>query len=167
MENSSYDQGIVPEEVSGLDLAYDLLPATYDWMIQRLNSMENRIQALMVLSASFLLTGPALVALAVDSISFSSVWFYLALITAFSNLVTGAAMRIWGELKLPGPRGVDSGWLSLDGHEFRWSSIWWAEIHFKENERIVRWKGRSAIVMTVGFLGETLFLTLWGMGQST
>lgn len=151
--------------MSGIDLAYELIPATYDWMMQRLNSMENRIQALMVLSASFLLTGPALVALAVEDISFDSWWFYLALTTAIANLAAGAAMRIWGELRLPGPRGVDSGWLSLDDREFKWSSIWWAQRHFEENERIVRWKGRSAICMTVLFLAETLFLTFWGMGQ--
>ena len=158
-------QGLV-QEVNGLDLAYDLIPATYDWMMQRLNAMESRIQALIVLSAGFLLTGPALVAVAVESVTFDSLWFYLALATSIVNLITGAAMRIWGELKLPGPRRVDSGWLSLNAGEFKWSSLWWAEQHFNENARLLRWKGRSAVLMTGVFLLETLSLTVWGMTQT-
>ena len=168
METAVEDKNVDPEnQPSGLDLAYELIPATYDWMVQRLNTMEERIQALIVLSAGFLLTGPALVALAADGIRFDSLWFYLALVAATINLATGAGMRSWGKLKLPEPRVIDSEWLSAEAREFKWASIYWAKRHFDENNRLVSVKAFAAVVMTIAFLLETVFLTVWGMGQAS
>lgn len=147
-----------------LDLAYDLVAASYDWAIQRLDSMESRIQALMVFSASFLLTGPAVVAIAADDVSFTSWWFYLALVTAIGNLATGAFFRIWGEVRLPKPR-IESEWLNIGDDEFKWSTIYWANEHFSQNIRLINWKWKGVVLMTVAFLIETTFLTVWGLQQ--
>ena len=70
--------------MTGVDLAYDLVQSSYEWAVVRLNAVENRIQALMVFSASFVLT-----ATAAADISLTSWWFYLALAMGLLNLVLG------------------------------------------------------------------------------
>ena len=150
--------------MSGIDLAYDLVPSSYDWAIQRLNSMENRIQALMVFTASFMLTGPALVAVAVDTISFTSWWFYLALAVAFVNLLVGAVFRMLGALELPGPR-AEGEWPNLEETDFKWATIYWANEHFKRNTRLINLKWKGGVFMTVAFIVETTLLAVWGILQ--
>ena len=93
------DDNVRPEEQTpGVERAYDFVRTSYDWAILRLNAVESRIQALMVFSAGFIVTGPALVAVGEEDISLSSVWFYLALATAGLNLLVGAIARAWGEI---------------------------------------------------------------------
>lgn len=150
----------------GIDLAYDLVPATYDWMIQRLTTMENRIQALIILSASFLLTGPALVGLAAESVDFGSWVFWTALLVAIGNLAVGVVARNWGKLDLPGPRSIEGGWLTLSDQEFKMAYIWWANEHFIHNGSLVNRKGLVAVGMSIGFLVETMLLTVWGITQA-
>ena len=126
--------------------------------------MENRIQALMVFSASFLLTEPALVALAADSVNFTSSWFLVALGAAFANLLVGAGFRMWGNLRLPGPR-VEGEWLQLEEEEFKWSTIYWANEHFIHNIGLINWKWKGGMFMTAAFLIETVLLAIWGVLQ--
>lgn len=148
-----------------LDLAYDQIPASYDRALQRLNSVESRVQALMAFSASFLLTGPALVALTMANIDFTSWWLAAAVCLALLNLVVGAVVRTWGEFRLPEPHGVDTIWLQLQTQEFKEESLMWANIHFEYNRRLVNRKGRWAVTMTYLFLVEIFALTIWGLDQ--
>lgn len=154
------------EHPAGLDLAYDLLPATYDWTLQRLTTMENRIQALIILSASFLLTGPALVALAADNVSFDSAVFWLALGVAMLNLAGGVFARQWGKIQLPGPRSVRGGWLELSATDFKREYIRVANEHIGHNLKLVNYKGTVAVWMSGAFLLETLLLVIWGIMQA-
>ena len=150
----------------GIDLAYDLLPATYDWMLQRLTTMENRIQALIILSASFLLTGPALVGLAEDNVDFGSWVFWTALAAALGNLAAGLAARNLGRVQLPGPRSLEGGWLALSERDFKREYIRVANEQIAYDLKLVNRKGVVAVLMSGVFLVETLCLTLWGVMQA-
>ena len=83
-------------KLTGVDLAYGLVHSSYDWTVARLNAVENRIQALMVFSASFVLTAPVLTATAATDISLTSWWFYLALVMGGLHLLLGTIMRALG-----------------------------------------------------------------------
>lgn len=151
--------------MTSLDLAYDQVAASYDRALHRLNSIESRVQALMAFSASFLLTGPALVALAMASVDFTSWWLGAAVGLAVLNLAIGAVIRTQGELKLPEPHGIDTIWLQLQSQEFKEESLLWANIHFEHNRNLVNRKGRWASAMTFLFLAEILGLGIWGLDQ--
>ena len=160
------DDNVRPEEQTpGVDRAYDFVRTSYDWAILRLNAVESRIQALMVFSAGFIVTGPALVAIGEEDVSLSSAWFYLALATAGLNLLVGAIARAWGEIKLLGLNHVYRDWLALADWEFKQESVRWAAEHFKDNVKLVNRKGSAAIWMTFAFLAETMFLVVWGLDQ--
>ena len=86
--------------MTSLDLTYDLIPASYALVVQRLDAAQNRIQSLMVFSGSFLLTGPALAAVAAREVSFESYWFYAAMAFAAFNVVFGLIVISFGSLHL-------------------------------------------------------------------
>ena len=151
--------------MTSLDLAYDQIQASYDRAMHRLNSVESRVQVLMAFSATFLLTGPALVALSKANLDFTSWWFGGAIGLAVINLAIGAVVRMRGELQLPQPHTVDTLWLKLQPEEFKEESLIWAHIHFEENRSLVNGKGRWAAAMTLIFLAEILGLAKWGLDQ--
>ena len=93
--------------MTSLDLTYEMIPAFYALVVQRLDAVQNRIQSLMVFSGSFLLTGPALAAVASNGISFASYWFYAAVALAVLNIVIGlvsASHRVTPASKTPRSR---------------------------------------------------------------
>ncbi len=153
------------EEQPGIDLAYDLMQSSYDWAVNRLNAVESRIQALIVLSASFIVTAPALVAATGSDITLNSPWFYLALGIAAVNLAIGALTRARGEIKLLGINKIFREWLDLPPNWFKLYAVERAAEHFEANVRTVNRAGQRAIWMTVLFFAEAGALVMWGITQ--
>ena len=153
------------KEVTGVDLAYGLVQSSYEWAVVRLNAVENRIQALMVFSASFVLTAPVLISTAGADISLTSWWFYLALAMGLLNLLLGAGARATGHIKLLGLDTVRAEWLEYTEPDFKSEAVYWATEHFEKNVKTVNLKGRAVIVMTGAFLIETVALVVWGVIQ--
>ena len=153
------------EQFPGLDLAYGLVQSSYDRIVTRLNAVEGRLQALMVFSASFVFTAPVLVATSVGEIALNSPAFYVALVLAGVNLLTGAVMRAVGDIALLGINRVRDEWLVLSEDEFKLEAVRWSAIHFKRNRRIVNIKGYMVIAMTVALILEAALLTYWGLNQ--
>ena len=151
--------------MTSLDLTYDLIPASYALVVQRLDAAQNRIQSLMVFSGSFLLTGPALAAVAAREVSFESYWFYAAMAFAAFNVVFGLIVISFGSLHLPRPHDVESEWLKLDVEEFKRSSIWWANKDLDHNVNLVNAKGYSSISMAGILIAELALLIAWGVSQ--
>ena len=151
--------------MTSLDLTYDLIPASYALVVQRLDAIENRIQSIMVFSASFLLTGPALAAVTSSGVSFTSNWFYAAIALAAVNIVIGLPWRTLGTLHMSRPHPVDSGWLELEPEEFKWSSIWWANKNLDHNLKLVNAKGNATLLMTTILVAELALLIAWGLSQ--
>ena len=151
--------------MTSLDLTYDLIPASYALVVQRLDAAQNRIQSLMVFSGSFPLTGPALAAVASNDVSFNSAWFYAAVALATLNIVIGLVSISIGTLRLIRPHELDSGWLELDVELFKRSSIQWANRNLDHNLKLVNLKGHIGIGMAGMLIAELALLIAWGVSQ--
>lgn len=146
----------------GLDLLYDQIPASYELMLQRLESMEKRLQDLMLFSTSFLLPGPAIVVLALNPASLQSYLFYAATALALLNLVIGTITRFFTDkLLLPQPQLPDSPWARLSENEFKIQSLRFAHFNANKNAELVNSKSKWASRMTVVFLAEIAVLIAW------
>ena len=153
------------DERPGVELAYGLIQSSYDWTVSRLNAVENRIQALMVFSASFIVTAPALVAAAGSIITLESPLFYFGLGMAGLNLIIGNATRAWGGIKLLGINNIADEWLGLPVEWFKLYAVERASEHFTDNVKTVNKKSQLVILMTILFLLETVFLVGWSISQ--
>ena len=153
------------EERPGVDLAYSLMQGSYDLAVSRLNAVENRIQAVMVFSASFIVTVPVLVAATGDTIVLATPLFYGAAAIAVLNLLIGTVTRASGEIKLPRVYGNAHAWMDLPPYGFKFYAVEEAAKHFEDNVRTVNRKGVFTQVMTALFLVETLLLAVWGLSQ--
>lgn len=146
----------------GLDLLYEQIPASYEQMMQRLESMEKRLQDLMLFSTSFLLPGPAIVVLALNPASLQSYLFYSATALALLNLVIGTITRFFtGKLLLSLPQRPDSPWARLTESEFKAEALLYAHFNGSKNLALVNSKGKWASIMTVVFLAEIAVLVAW------
>ena len=151
--------------MTSLDLTYEMIPAAYAVLVQRLDAAQNRSQSLIVLSGSFLLTGPALAAVASNGVSFASYWFYAAAALAVFNVVFGLVVTSVGSLAIPRPPDLNSGWLELDVEQYKRASLWWANRDIDHNLRLVNAKVRSALVMAGVLIAELALLVIWGISQ--
>lgn len=153
------------EEQAGVDLAYNLMQNSYDLAVSRLNAVENRIQAVMVFSASFIVTVPVLIAATGNTIALATPLFYVAATIAGTNLLIGTLTRALGEVKLPRIYLNPREWLGLHAYWFKFYAVEDATQHFKDNLRTVNRNGLVAIIMTGLFLAETVLLAVWGFSQ--
>lgn len=151
--------------MTSLDLTYEMIRDSYTLIVQQLDALENRIHSVMVFSASFLLTGPALAAVTSNGISFNSNWFYAAIALAVVNIAIGLTARNLGTIYLPRIHDVDSGWLELEVEEFKRSSIWWANQNLDHNITLVKSRARASLLMTLVLLAEVALLITWGLIQ--
>ena len=151
--------------MTSLDLTYEMIPASYAVLVQRLDALGGRIQSLMVFSGSFLLTGPALAAVASNGVSFASYWFYAAVGIAVLNVVIGLVVRSFTTLRLPRLHDIDSEWLELDVEEFKRSSLWWANKDLIHNAKILNATWSCALAMTALLIAELVSVIVWGMSQ--
>ena len=155
------------QEFPGLDLAYGMVQSSYDSVVNRLNAVESRIQAVMVFSVSFLLTAPLLVASSGVDITLASLPSYTAAALAGVNLIVGTVMRTWGDINLLGFHEVRNYWLELTDDEFKLEAVRWAAEHYQRNTKTVNCKGHAVSGMTVILLLEAASLTYWGLSQIT
>lgn len=153
------------QEYPGLDLAYGMVQSSYDLAVSRLNAVENRIQAVMVFSASFIVTVPVLVAATGNTIVLTTMLFYAAATIAGLNLLIGTAARAWSEIRVLSLDSISERWLGLPDESFKLYAVEWSAEHFKANVNTVNKAGRFAILMTILFLAETILLALWGITQ--
>ncbi len=153
------------DERPGVDLAYGLMQGSYDLAVSRLNAVENRIQAVMVFSASFIVTVPVLVAATGNIIVLTTPLFYGAAAIAGLNLVVGTVTRASGEIKVLSINSIAERWFDLPAELFKLYAVQWAAEHFEANLKAVNKAGRFAIIMTMLFLLETALLAIWGITQ--
>ena len=149
------------DERPGVDLAYGLMQSSYDSIMNRLNAVESRIQAVMVFSASFFFTAPILVTTSESDITLNSAIFYLAGLAALLNLIIGTLTRAFGKLKLARVYGDVQEWFDLPEYWFKVYAVEEAATHYRINVKTVNRKGNIAIAMTGVFIVEIVFLASW------
>ena len=147
----------------GVLLAYEFVIPSYQWVIQRLDAVDLRIQTLQAFSATVTLAAPILAATVVRNIDLQSLWFIGALIPFVAILVIGASARAWpwGGLILPSPQVLYDDWLEDSDLKFRKDAVKYAGKHFESNRFLINTKGYIADFMTALFVAETMLLLTW------
>ena len=145
----------------GVLLAYEFVIPSYQWLIQRLDAVDLRIQTLQAFSATVTLAAPILAATVVSDIDLQSPWFIGALPLFVLTVLIGVLARMWGRLKLLSPQNLYDMYLEDSDWTFRNDVLYYAGEHFESNRSLINKKGFIADGMTILFVAETILLLTW------
>ena len=145
----------------GVEIGYDFVLPSYDWMLARMDAADARIQTIQNFSITFTLAVPA-AAKALNSRIEISDWRFLLAIALFIALSTvGLVDQSSPAIKVVNPNIIFNEWLELDEWEFKKDAIARAGEHFEYNANYLLKKARATAWMTGLFLAELLFLLAW------
>lgn len=142
-------------------LAYDFVKPSYDWLQNRLDAVNSRIEFLLTFASSITVAAPVFVKALFSDIGFESLWFYAAIVAFVFCAVVGIISRAHSDLKLVSPQKLWDKWLSRSEWEFKKDAIFFAGQHFKHNTSLVNKKANSATVMSMLLVAQIVFIVLW------
>lgn len=144
-----------------IDLAYEYVRPSYEWLQSRLDAANNRLQYIVTLASTITVAAIVLGKAIFTDISYSSVWIWLTLVTFV--LIAAVAMigRMLSGMKLTTPKKLFEDWLGLPELEFKKDAVYFAGQHFEYNSALVSKKGRFADVATGCLLLEIAFVATW------
>lgn len=158
MENKSdIDTSLYPS----VDLAYDFVKPSYDWMITRLETINGKIQELLTFSATITAALPVIVKATFSRLSFISPWFLGAIATFIILTVIGILRARMGSVSLPHPKALYDKYLHCSHWEFQQRVIYWAGEHFAKNKACIDKKALFRDIIAFGLLIEILCFVLW------
>lgn len=160
MESDQPDESAWPS----VDLAYEFVAPSYDWIQSRFESVERRIQTFLAFTATLTLGLPALMVAVVKSVDFGSIWFIAAMVTAIVILALGIAAKIISGssgIWFLSPDNLYEGWLHYSEWEFKKNAIYWAGQHFNANVALINKMGWILTGMIVLFSAEVILLLAW------
>lgn len=149
-----------------VDIAYDLVERSYQVMLERLESVEGRIQALQTLIVTLTLAVPLFGRSIVQTADLTSGRFIAALVTFALALICGVVGRAWGSVTLANPKVMYEKWLHYSVWEFKKTALYWAGKHYEANSLLVNRKGYFLTAMSALFVVEVILLLLWLIEQS-
>lgn len=149
-----------------VDLAYEFVKPSYDWLQNRLDAVNGRIEFLLTFSSSITIAAPVFVKALFRDISFGSCWFVGAIVVFVLIALVGLMGRISSGLKLISPQKLYNKWLGWSEWEFKKNAIYWAGKHFQHNALLINKKANFGIAMTILLAIEVVFIVLW-IAQST
>ena len=144
-----------------VDLAYEFVTSSYDWMVTRFEAVNSKIQGLLTFAATITAALPIITKAIFSDIDFVSLWFYIAM-AAFVFLVLAGivGLRI-GSIVLLSPKILYDKYLHYSHWEFKRMVIYWAGEHLNENKKYIDQKGHFRDIMTILLLVEILCFLLW------
>lgn len=149
----------------GVSIAHGLVERSYAIMLERLDAVENRIQALQTVVMTFTLAVPIFSAGIAKSVGFASPVFIAALVVFILAVICGVVGRAWGSVTLVNPKVVYEKWLHYSDWEFKKTALYWAGTHYEANVLLVNRKGYFLTVMSTLFAVEVLLLLFWLIEQ--
>ena len=157
------DEKINDEEhrYPSVDLAYNFVKPSYDWMLNRFEAANSKIQGLLTFSATVTAAFPILAKAIFDNVDFSSLWFYGAIIAFIFLVVTGIVGRRMGSIVLVHPEVLYEKYLYYSHWRFQQTIIYWAGKHFNSNTKIIVKKAWCTDIMTIFLLGEIVCIAVW------
>lgn len=161
MLNDKDDDADPQSQWPSVGLAYDFVQPSYDWLLNRVNAAEGRIQTGLTFAASITLLVPVIAKTVFVDLDFGSLWLILAMITFIATVMLGAVSRFVGELTLVSPKKLYDEWLHYSEWEFKKNAIYFAGQHFEANRKLVRTKGTFVEIMTFLLLLEVLWFVIW------
>lgn len=151
-------------EYPGVEPAQMFILPSYQWMLQRLESADSRIHALVTFVATVTFAFPAVAVTMRETITFYDVRFVSAMGFGLTAIVCGLVARIHGGVKLVNPGKLYDGWLHWSPWEFHKNALYWAGKDFRTNATLVGKKSRMVTIVTGLFIAEMLCLLLWIIG---
>ena len=146
-----------------VDLAYGLVPSSYQLLVSRFEAADNRITALLSVVMAVTMGVPlfAKSVVVAQTPTFDSPWFIAGLLAAVSAVTFGMIGRTAGSIPLVNPRIVYEEYLHKDHWTFKKDTIFRAGQHFEKNARAIALKGTYATVVMLAFLVEIGAFWAW------
>ena len=153
-----------PENMPGLDLAYDFVQPSYQWALARFEAGNTRLQTMLAIVASVSLAVPTLARALDETLSLTDKWFLLAGVAFLAAVAVGVYGRHTGTVALADPRTLLHSWLTLPEAEFKYGALYWAADHFAHNTKTIERKWCCAGAMLTLFGVEAALLLVWALG---
>lgn len=152
---------IDPSQYPSVDLAYEFVKPSYDWMVTRFDAINSKIQGLLTFSATITVAIPIIVKSISNDISYNSPWFIGAMFSFFALIIAGIiGMRI-GAIALLHPKTLYDKYLHCSHWAFQQRVIYWAGEHFSKNKAIINKKAAIRDIITFILLIEIVCFVLW------
>ena len=144
-----------------VDLAYEFVKPSYDWMVTRFEAINSKIQGLLTFAATITVAFPIITKAIFSDIAFSSPWFYVATAAFAFLVVTGIVGLRIGSITLLSCKILYDKYLHYSHWKFKQMVIYWAGEHFNENKKLIDKKAYFGDAMTIFLLVEILCICLW------
>jgi hypothetical protein len=154
-----------PSNYPGIHRAYDFVLPSYSWALDRLKSVDGRLQEVMAYAATLTFAAPVIVATLQKEPDFTAWPFLLALTMFLLILAIGLVARTWGLVALPSPTTFYQKWSHFDDWTFKKNAVLFAGKHLERNQRLINNKGWAVTAMTVLLALELFLLLGWAIDQ--
>ena len=144
-----------------VDLAYDFVKLSYDWMVTRLEAINSKMQGLLMFSVTITVAIPVIAKSTFDNISFSSIWFIMAMVVFIFLVGIGILGMRMGSIVMPHPKMLYDKYLYCSHWEFQKRTIYWAGEHFDKNKALIDKKAAFRDIMTFCLIIEILCIVIW------
>ena len=147
----------------GLDLAYDFVQPSYQWLLSRFEAGNTRLQTMQAVVASVSLAVPAFARLLEQTLSFADARFVAAVVVSLAAIAIGVIGRQTGTVRLMHPKELRD-LLRLPEAQFKYNVLHWAGEHFDQTTAGIERKWRWVWAMLALFLIELVLLVSWARG---
>lgn len=141
--------------------AYDIALKSYDWAIQRTDSINGAIDRLLAWISSITIGSMAIIAGKETFPPINSIWFYLGAGSFILSILIGVFAKVRGSLSLLSPKEIHEKCLHLREWEFKSNIIYWAKDAYLKNKKYINTKGHLYDAMIILFLFEAIFYGIW------
>jgi len=161
MENIDETEKDEGSEYPSTGLAYEFVKPSYDWMLNRFEAMNSKIQMLLTFATTVTVAVPIFAKAIFDGIDLNSGWFYGAIICYVLLAISGIIGMRLGKLSLVHPMKLYDEWLKDSPWEFQKDSIYFAGKDFEDNKKVIENKNLFRDIMTAFLLLEIVFTVVW------
>jgi len=131
----------------GLNLAYEYVIPSFNWMLARSDSINSRLQNLIGFAAALTIGAPVFgKAVREHLVVVDSPWFLSAALIFVAIVVLGIVAARVGTITVMDPGVLNSKtWLNLSDQDFKMQALEWAAKHFEKNSTVIN---RKADILT-------------------
>ena len=147
-----------------VNLAYEFVKPSYDWLQNRLDAVNKRIEYLLTFASSITVATPIFAKALNPDINFALWPFIVSMFLFILIAIIGFVGRIISGIKLVAPGKLYEKWLNWTEWEFKKNAIYWAGKHFKHNASLINKKSNFAICMGILLVLEVVFIVIWLVG---
>ncbi len=157
MENKTQKEQVPDEKTyPSVGIAYELAIKSYDWVIKRLELMDDRIDKLIAL-----MTGISLALISYNKTDFQNCFFYYLISAYIVATIAGLKGKHSGQVKIVSPTKLFSQWLHFSQWEFKKNAIYKAGEDYDSMSKTLASKNRWFVTAIIFYMIEIILLTLW------